>query len=66
MKAEILFEVTGYFDIVIAITNIAIPVHVEAFIQMFYQICDSFHHIISIFYQKNSNKLFHSPGCENI
>ncbi|UZO05894.1 uncharacterized protein OCT59_026232 [Rhizophagus irregularis] len=36
MEAGISFEVTGHFDIVIAITNIATPVHVEAFAQMLY------------------------------
>ncbi|CAI2183342.1 12861_t:CDS:2 [Funneliformis geosporum] len=34
--AGISFEITGHFDIVIAITNIATPVHVEAFAQMLY------------------------------
>jgi len=36
VKAEILFEVTGHFDIVIAIINIATSVHIEAFAQMLY------------------------------
>ncbi|CAI2196851.1 6218_t:CDS:2, partial [Funneliformis geosporum] len=40
VKAGISFEVTDYFDIVIAITNIATPVHVEALVQMLYQIHD--------------------------
>ncbi|GBC48706.2 hypothetical protein GLOIN_2v1842826 [Rhizophagus irregularis DAOM 181602=DAOM 197198] len=40
VEAGISFEVTGYFDIVIAITNIATPVHVEALAQMLYRICD--------------------------
>ncbi|GES92074.1 hypothetical protein GLOIN_2v1776159 [Rhizophagus clarus] len=41
VEAGISFEVTGHFDIVIAITNIATPVHVEALAQMLYRICDS-------------------------
>ncbi|CAI2182127.1 1116_t:CDS:2 [Funneliformis geosporum] len=41
IKAEISFEVIGYFDIVIVITNIAIPVYVEAFAQILYRILDS-------------------------
>ncbi|GBB86379.1 hypothetical protein RclHR1_12800011 [Rhizophagus clarus] len=38
VEAGISFEVTGHFDIVIAITNIATPVHVEALAQMLYRI----------------------------
>jgi hypothetical protein len=56
----------GHFNIVIAITNIAIPVYVEALVQMLYRIHDCPRRIISMFYQKNSNELFHPPGCENI
>jgi hypothetical protein len=33
VEAGISFEITGHFDIVITITNIAIPVHVEALAQ---------------------------------
>ncbi|CAI2193278.1 18292_t:CDS:2, partial [Funneliformis geosporum] len=62
VEAEISFEVTGHFNIVIAITNIATPVHVEALAQMLYQIRDCSHHIISVFYQKNSNELFRPPA----
>ncbi|CAG8801394.1 34408_t:CDS:2 [Gigaspora margarita] len=51
---------------VIAITNIATPVHVEALAQMLYRIRDSPRRIVSMFYQKNSNELFRPPGCENI
>ncbi|PKK57159.1 hypothetical protein RhiirC2_798576 [Rhizophagus irregularis] len=58
VKAGISFEVTGHFDIVIAITNIATPVHVEALAQMLYRIRDCPRRIISMFYQKNSNELF--------
>src|SRR3989440_7261981 len=36
VEAGISFEVTGHFDIVIAITNIATSVHVEALAQMLY------------------------------
>ncbi|CAI2181458.1 6459_t:CDS:2, partial [Funneliformis geosporum] len=36
LEAGISFEITGYFDIVIAITNIATLVHVEALTQMLY------------------------------
>ncbi|CAG8852447.1 20192_t:CDS:2, partial [Gigaspora margarita] len=39
--AGISFEVMGHFDIVIAITNIATPVHVKALAQMLYRIRDS-------------------------
>ena len=66
MEAEISFEVTGHFDIIIAITNIATPVHVEALAQMLYRIHDCPRRIVSLFYQKNSNELFHPPGRENI
>ena len=66
MEAGISFEVTGHFDIVIAITNIATPVHVEALAQMLYRIRDCPRRMVSIFYQKNSNELFRPPGRENI
>ena len=66
VEARISFEVTGHFDIVIAITNIATPVHVEALVQMLYRIRDCSHRIVSVFYQKNSNEPFRSPGRENI
>src|SRR3954452_20259197 len=66
VEAEISFEVTGHFDIVIAITNIVTSVHVEALAQMLYRIRDCFCRIVSIFYQKNSNDLFCPPGRENI
>src|SRR6266496_2007151 len=33
---------------------------------MLYQIRDYPHHIVSLFYQKNSNELFRPPGRENI
>ncbi|GBB94707.1 hypothetical protein RclHR1_02400003 [Rhizophagus clarus] len=65
-QAEISFEVTGHFDIVIAITNITTPVHVEALAQMLYRIRDCSRRIVFVFYQKNSNELFRSPGRENI
>ncbi|PKK58435.1 hypothetical protein RhiirC2_796303, partial [Rhizophagus irregularis] len=58
LEAGISFEVTGHFDIVITITNIATPVHVEAFAQMLYQIRDCSH--------QNSNELFRPPGRKNI
>ncbi|PKB97562.1 hypothetical protein RhiirA5_431260 [Rhizophagus irregularis] len=66
VKAGISFEVTGYFDIIIAIINIATPVHVEALAQMLYRIRDCPRRIVSLFYQKNSNELFRPPGRENI
>jgi hypothetical protein len=66
VEVGISFEVVGYFDIVIAITNIATPVHVEALAQMLYRIRDSPCCVVSLFYQKNSNELFRLPGCENI
>ncbi|CAG8749569.1 25777_t:CDS:1, partial [Gigaspora rosea] len=66
VEAGISFEVTGHFDIVIAITNIATPVHVEALAQMLYRIRDCPRRIVSVFYQKNSNELFLPPGRENI
>ena len=66
VEAGISFEVTGHFDIVIAITNIATPVHVEALAQMLYRIRDCSCRIVSLFYQKNSDKLFRPPGRENI
>ena len=58
VEAGILFEVTGHFDIVIAITNIATSVHVKALAQMLYRIRDCPHRIVSVFYQKNSNEPF--------
>jgi hypothetical protein len=66
VEASISFEITGHFDIVITITNIATPVHVEALAQMLYRIRDSPCCVVSLFYQKNSNELFRLPGCENI
>src|SRR6266542_4692277 len=33
---------------------------------MLYQIRDCSRHIVSLFYQKNFNELFHPPGCKNI
>ena len=63
---RILFEITGHFNIVIAITNIITSVHVEALVQMLYWICGSFHRIVFLFYQKNSNELFCPLGHENI
>ncbi|RGB22106.1 hypothetical protein C1646_776638 [Rhizophagus diaphanus] len=48
VEIEISFEVTGYFDIVIVITNIATPVHVEVLAQMLYRICDCSHQLESI------------------
>jgi len=56
----------GYFDIIIAITNIITPIHVKALAQMLYRIRDCPRRIVSLFYQKNSNELFHPPGHENI
>ena len=50
VEAGISFEVTGHFDIVIAITNIATPVHVEALAQMLYRIRDCPRRIVSVFY----------------
>ncbi|CAG8819352.1 45312_t:CDS:2, partial [Gigaspora margarita] len=66
VKAGISFEITGHFDVVIAITNIATLVHVEAFVQILYRIRDCPRRIVFVFYQKNSNELFRSPGHENI
>src|SRR6266511_3059582 len=66
VKAGISFEVIGHFDIIIAITNIVTPVHVEALVQILYRIHDCSYHIVSLFYQKNSNELFHPSGHENI
>ncbi len=66
VEAGISFEVTGHFDIIIAITNIATPVHVEALAQMLYRIRDCPRRIVFLFYQKNSNELFRPPGRENI
>ncbi|CAG8591308.1 12721_t:CDS:2 [Cetraspora pellucida] len=66
VEAGISFKVTGHFDIVIAITNIATSVYVEAFAQMLYRIRDCPRCVIFLFYQKNSNELFCLPGRENI
>ena len=41
VEAGISFEVTGHFDIVIAITNIATPVHVEALAQTQVKSCST-------------------------
>ncbi|CAG8443152.1 8768_t:CDS:2 [Scutellospora calospora] len=43
VEAGISFEVTGYFNIVIAIINIATSVHIEALAQILYQIHDCPH-----------------------
>ncbi|CAJ0846472.1 10338_t:CDS:1, partial [Entrophospora sp. SA101] len=40
VEAGISFEISGYFDAVIGITNIITPVHVEAFAQMLFRIRD--------------------------
>ena len=66
VEAGISFKITDYFDIIIAITNIATPVHVEALAQMLYWIRDCSRCIVSLFYQKNSNELFCPSGHENI
>src|SRR5437764_3665472 len=66
VEAGISFEKTDHFDAVIGITNIATPVNVEAFIQMMFRIRDCKKRILSLYYQKNSNELSHSPGHENI
>src|SRR3954447_10326106 len=49
VEAGISFEITGHFDIVIAITNIATSIYVEALAQMLYRIRDCSRHIVSIF-----------------
>ncbi|RIA85514.1 hypothetical protein C1645_830666 [Glomus cerebriforme] len=65
VEADISFEIIDHFDIVIAITNIVTPVHVEAFVQMFYRIYDSL--IILFLYSiRKINELFRPLGCENI
>ncbi|POG61886.1 hypothetical protein GLOIN_2v1485886 [Rhizophagus irregularis DAOM 181602=DAOM 197198] len=56
----------GYDLLRQAIINIATPVHVEALAQMLYRIRDCPRRIVFLFYQKNSNELFHPPGRENI
>src|SRR5436190_4437090 len=66
VEAGISFEITGHFDIVIAITNIATSVHVKALAQMLYRICNYSRRMVSIFYQKNSNELFCPLGHKNI
>ncbi|CAG8466696.1 6511_t:CDS:10 [Scutellospora calospora] len=40
VEAGISFEISGYFDAVIGITNIATSVHIETFAQMLFRICD--------------------------
>ncbi|CAI2191882.1 15813_t:CDS:2, partial [Funneliformis geosporum] len=66
VEASISFKKTDYFDAVIGITNIVTLVNVEAFIQMIFQIHDCKKRILSLYYQKNSNELFHPAGYKNI
>ena len=52
VEVKISFEITDHFNIIIAITNIITPVHVEALAQILYQICDCSRYIVFLFYQK--------------
>ncbi|CAG8503509.1 10593_t:CDS:10 [Scutellospora calospora] len=66
VEADISFEKSNHFDIVIGITNIGTPVNIEAFIQMIFRIHDCEKHILSLYYQKISSEFSRSPGHENI
>ncbi|CAJ0830577.1 12477_t:CDS:1 [Entrophospora sp. SA101] len=56
-EVGVYFEVRGHFDL--DIKNIAT-------LGSYCRIRDCPRHIVSLFYQKNSNDLFRPPGCENI
>ncbi|RHZ45577.1 hypothetical protein Glove_669g24 [Diversispora epigaea] len=64
VEAGISFEISGYFDAVINITNIATLVHVEAFAQMLFRICDCLLHIVSLYYNKKFD-IFKEP-CQKL
>ncbi|CAG8651519.1 3941_t:CDS:1, partial [Paraglomus occultum] len=65
VEAGISFEISGYFDAVIGITNIATPVHVEAFAQMLFRIRDCPLRIVSLYHSKKFD-IFKEPCRELI
>ncbi|CAJ0873573.1 5298_t:CDS:1 [Entrophospora sp. SA101] len=65
VEAGISFEISGYFDAVIGITNIATPVHVEAFAQMLFRIRDCPLRMISLYHSKKFD-IFKEPCRELI
>ncbi|CAG8855449.1 23350_t:CDS:1, partial [Gigaspora margarita] len=65
VEAGISFEISGYFDAVIGITNIATPVHVEAFAQMLFRIRDCPLRIVSLYHNKKFD-IFKEPCRELI
>ncbi|CAG8509003.1 1017_t:CDS:2, partial [Cetraspora pellucida] len=64
VEAGIFFEISGYFDAVIGITNIVTPVHVEAFAQMLFRIRDCPLHIVSFYHSKKFD-IFKEP-CQEL
>ncbi|CAG8558620.1 5622_t:CDS:2, partial [Diversispora eburnea] len=64
MEAGISFEISEYFDVVIGITNIATPVHIEAFAQMLFRICNCSLRIVSLYHSKKFD-IFKDP-CQKL
>ncbi|RHZ56118.1 hypothetical protein Glove_406g23 [Diversispora epigaea] len=64
VEAGISFEISGYFDAVIGITNITTPVHVEAFAQMLFRIRDCPLRIV-FFYHSKKFDIFKEP-CQEL
>jgi len=64
VEAGISFEISGYFDAVIGITNIATPVHVEAFAQMLFRIRDCPLCMVSLYHSKKFD-IFKEP-CQEL
>ncbi|CAG8603583.1 2791_t:CDS:2, partial [Diversispora eburnea] len=65
VEAGISFEISDYFDAVIGITNIATSVHVEAFAQILFRICDYLFHMVSFYHNKKFD-IFKEPYQELI
>ncbi|CAG8842373.1 35296_t:CDS:2, partial [Gigaspora margarita] len=65
VEAGISFEISGYFDAVIGITNITTQVHVEAFAQMLFRIRDCPLRMVSLYHSKKFD-IFKEPCRELI
>ncbi|CAG8460345.1 5668_t:CDS:2 [Scutellospora calospora] len=51
-EAGIFFEISGYFDAVIGITNITTSVYVDVFAQILFRICNCSLYIVSLYHSK--------------
>ncbi len=65
VEAGISFEISDYFDAIIGITNIATPVHIEAFAQMLFRIHDYPLRMVSLYHSKKFD-IFKEPCRELI